>query len=65
MIIHVNYSINYYSLETMQSFDNYSLFNDTIRIKTDPNNTKKSTLVFYSFRSFKMPFDISDVTYYS
>jgi uncharacterized protein YneF (UPF0154 family) len=48
----------------MQSFDNYSLFNDTIRIKTDPNNTKKSTLVFYSFRSFKMPFDISDVTYY-
>ena len=59
-----NYSINYYSVENIQSFDNYSLFNDTVTIKTNPNNTKKSTLVFTSFTSFKRPFDISDVTYY-
>ena len=56
-----NYSINYYSLSNIDSFENYTNFNDSLIIT---GNNKKSNLIFNNIWRYKRFFSINNITYY-
>ena len=59
-----NYSINYYSLNDINSLTNYSSFNDSLLISKSINNKKKSNLTFNNMWRFKRFFTVKNITYY-
>ena len=59
-----NYSINYYSLTDLESFDNYTNFNDSLIIEKVKNKKKKSILIFNNIWRSKPFSSVKNITYY-
>ena len=59
-----NYSINYYSLNNINSFENYSNFNDSLVVTKNNENNKKSNLIFNNMWRFKRFFTVQNIIYY-
>ena len=56
-----NYSINYYSVSNIESFENYTNFNDSLIITS---NNKNTNLTFNNLWRFKRFFTVNNITYY-
>ena len=58
------YSINFHSLNNIDSFENYSNFNDSIIIRKNQNDTKKSNIIFNNMWRFKPIFTVYYIDFF-
>ena len=59
-----NYSINFDSVNNIESFENFSTFNDSVIITKNKNDTKKSNIIFNNMWRYRPFFFSSYIDFY-